>query len=75
MAIPPQHLDPIASSATKHKQLTRERILGQCCLHKCRQTIKTFAHIGDASNQPNRRVGGAGKPIIDQGSSGPYAAE
>lgn len=27
LTVPPQHLDPIAAPATKHKQLTRERIV------------------------------------------------
>jgi hypothetical protein len=39
------------------EQLSREGVLGQCCLHKCRQTIKTFAYISDAGKQPDRRIG------------------
>src|SRR5690606_8357244 len=36
LAVPPQHLDPVAAPAAEHEQLTGERIVTQRRLHQCR---------------------------------------
>ena len=51
IAIPPQHLHPIAPPAAKHKQLTRKRIFGELGLHKSRETIEPVAQIRETARE------------------------
>ena len=56
IAAPPQDLVPIAAAAPKHKQLARERILGQLRLDQSRQAIKAITQIGRPAGEPDPRA-------------------
>src|ERR1700678_3891824 len=50
---PPQDLHPITRFATEHKELSRERVLGELRLHESRESIEAVAHIGRARGEPH----------------------
>ena len=58
VTVPPQNLNPITAPATKHKQLTRERILRESSLHESGQAIETITQIGDSAREPHARAAG-----------------
>src|SRR5579863_4748224 len=53
IAAPPQNLHSITRFATKHKQLSGERILRELRLHQCRESIEAVAHIGRSGGEPH----------------------
>ena len=57
LAVPPDDLHEIASTATEHEQMSGERVLLQHRLGLCRERRKALAHVGDARRKPDPRVG------------------
>jgi len=55
LAIPLQQLDDVAPSAAKDEHVSREQGLGKSGLRQSGQTIKSFAHVGHSSGQPDPR--------------------
>src|SRR2546421_528247 len=53
VATPPQDLHPITGFATEDKQLSGEGVLGELGLHKGRESIEAFAHIGRTGREPH----------------------
>ena len=53
LAIPPQQLEPIPTTASKHKDLAGKRVFFQHMLNHRRHAIKAFAHVGMTGAKPN----------------------
>src|SRR5215510_3518267 len=53
VAIPPQHLDQIATTTTKHEDMAGKRILFKNCLYRCAQSGKATAKIGYSRSDPH----------------------
>ena len=56
LAIPPDHLDQIAPTATEHEQMPGKRVLLQHSLGMSGQGRKALAHVSDTRRQPDLRV-------------------
>src|SRR5580658_2728655 len=54
---PPQDLHSITRFATKHKQLSGERILRELRLHECGKSIEAVAQVGRACGEPHLHSG------------------
>src|ERR1039458_5129237 len=74
LAVMPDHLQKIASAATKAKQLSAQRIAPQYLLHLQRQARKALPHVSVASRQPyphtarNRNHGSVSSPRMIRSS-------
>src|SRR4029077_13994557 len=53
ISIPPEHLDAIAATTAKDKELSGERILGELQLRECTESIKSLPQVRDAGAQPH----------------------
>ena len=62
LAVPPQHLQQIAATATEHEQMAAERVLRHSLLHHSSEPVEALAHVGTADRQPYPRP--EGSPII-----------
>src|SRR5262249_23639117 len=73
--VPPQELDAVAASRTKHEQVARQRILIQVRLHQRRQRIESLAHVRrqrtdkNPSRQREAKHDGASKTVSSRRSS------
>src|SRR5208282_1069954 len=56
LPVMPQDLEQSAAAPTEHEQMPAVRIPLERLLHQQRQAIKTLAHVGMASRQPNPRA-------------------
>src|SRR5580700_2132685 len=53
ISIPPEHLDAIAATTAKDKELSGERILSELQLRECAESIKSLPQVRDAGGQPH----------------------
>ena len=72
IAVPPQHLDQISPPSTKHKYMSRKRILLKCRLHHATQPRKTTPQIRESGGDPDACPGGS--VIIRANTPTRYAA-
>src|SRR5437762_2514810 len=58
ITVEPQHLHHVAATATKDKDMTRQRLLLEHALYLSAQAMKAAAHIGYACRNPDARACG-----------------
>ena len=57
LAVPPLKSDAVAATAAKNEQLAGEGIVIERGLHKRREAVEAFAHVGSTGDPPDAGAG------------------